>query len=191
MNEPWPLIKGVARIWPSLAPKGMVVLQCHFCLGLFESKDRRRCYCCRECRNAMHNTARRKAMPDKKQCPICHRGFTPRQENQRWCSSQCRKIGWYRRKKGQPIDPLTPLKKEAGWLPLMRGREGSELNKQLNRAQKLSDRRYDRQQDCFVEGPLKPFQNRVETLHRNTQLPDALTGRITEILASQTDSEKH
>jgi len=167
MSQQWPLIKGKARKWPAKAENGMVVLQCHYCLGLFESKDRRRCYCSPECRRAMDNAARRQSAIDQRICPMCHRDFTPRQTNQKWCSPPCRKLAWYYKRKGHDIDVLT----------------------QQRRAKKLRHRRCESSQKLFVTGPLKPYRNQVPIINPQDKLPEAVKGQIENILKFKTISE--
>lgn len=89
-KKKWPLIQGIGRTWPNGSQ------QCHYCLGLFTTHDRRRCYCSSACRKAMHNASRRKQQLTEGECPVCHRSFTPRQR-QLWCSTACRKLAHYRR----------------------------------------------------------------------------------------------
>ncbi|MBN2594858.1 MAG: hypothetical protein JXA81_15230 [Sedimentisphaerales bacterium] len=175
-TEQWPLIRGIARVWPSDSGKGVFNMQCHYCLGIFESKDRRRCYCSQTCRNLMHNAARRKPKPEKTECPVCHRTFEPRQITQKYCSSPCRKLAWHRRKKGQPID---------------RGEHiHGNKNKEQQRARKLQENRYQHDEQHFLEAPLRPKHRHVDVLDPNELLPDAVVRRIEETLASQTPAKK-
>ena len=166
----WPLIQGIARIWPNNQ------LQCHFCLGLFSSRDRRRCYCSKVCRRAMHNAVRRKEELDRIGCPICHRNFVPRQRNQRFCSAECRKLAHYRRRKGEPEDRLT-----SGC-----GDQGQERR----RARRLSTRRCDREDEREANGPFRPYQHHVGIIGQDEPLPDDVMTRIQEILADKTPSAR-
>ena len=180
-ERPWPLIQGIPRVWPShrsIGPpkqgESVYRMQCHYCLGLFSTNDRRRRYCSAECRNAMHNAVRRKSRLDTIECPICHRRFTPRRHNQRWCSSQCRKLAHYRRRHGQPADRLSHMHTDS--------------EKEQRRAQGLRNRRYQREEEQERNSP-KPYQNHVGILDPNRPLGADLVRRIKEILADQTDSE--
>lgn len=191
-EKQWPLIKGVPRIWPStraiITPKKReraYRMQCHYCLALFSTRDKRRCYCSTACRKAMHNAVRRMAQLDNIECPICHRRFTPRRRHQRWCSSQCRKLAYYRRKHGLAIDPL----KEANATnPLMRFPKGTQAQREQSRAQNLRDKRHDRDEEQ-ERNSVKPYQGHIGILDPTKLLPSDLARRIRELLAYQTDSE--
>lgn len=190
--EQWPLIKGVARIWPStrtvMPPKkGEEVhrMQCHYCLGLFSTHDKRRCYCSAQCRKAMHNASRRNKQQVTILCPICHRRFTPCRQSQKWCSSQCRKLAHYRRKHGLPIDPL----KEANATnPLQRHPKGTRAHRAQSHGQMLRDRRHEHD-DSQEQTSLKPYQGHIGILDPTTPLPTDLARRIEELLADQTVPE--
>lgn len=166
----WPLIQGVAREWPN----GQ--LQCHYCLGLFSSRDRHRCYCSQACRKAMHNAVRRQEELDLAGCPVCHRNFVPRQHNQRFCSAECRKLAHYRRRKGEPEDRLSN-----GY---------GDKDRENRRVRRLSTRRCDREDEKREQGPFRPFQNHIGILSQDEQLPADLMTRIKETLADKTPSAR-
>ena len=169
-TERWPLIKGAPRVWPGPAKQ----LQCHFCLGLFSSQDKRRCYCSPECRNAMHRATHRRQPLAEIECLICHRSFTPRQRNQRWCSSNCRKLGHYRRKHGQPLDRLSD------------GHTDSE--RERRRAECLRNQRYQREEEMERDA-LKPRQNHADILNPDELPPETLMELIAEVLELATTYE--
>jgi|GEM_PF-6641332 len=183
IQQPWPLIKGVGRMWPGQTAEGMFYMQCHYCLGIFQSRDRRRCYCSKQCRNAMHNAARRQSQPGMIECPICHRRFTARQHNQRWCSPQCRKRAWHRKRHGLPVDPLAGLHATD---PFQRYPTGTKPQREQRRAQNLRNRRYQRDDERQAREGLKLHQHHVGILDAHQPLPEDLVRRITETLADQT-----
>ena len=160
-------------------------MQCHYCLGLFDARDRRRCYCSKQCRNAMHAATRRKARLDTVECPVCHRRFTPRQLGQRWCSMQCRKLAWYRKKHGLLVDPLA---KANATNPLRRYPKGSAAQREQSRAQNLRDRRYEREEEQ-ERNSLKPYQGHIGMLDPAQPLPEDVIRRIADILADKTVPE--
>ena len=173
----WPLIRGKARIWPN----GQ--LQCHFCLGLFISHDRRRCYCSRRCRDAMHNAARREQSLDSQRCPVCSRSFQPRTHNQRWCSPQCRKLAWYRPRHRLPVDPLKGIDITNR---LQKFPPDEEAHREWKRAQRLSKKRGDKEEPS----PLEPLHRQVEVIDPAELLPEHLMKRIRETFANQMPSPR-
>ena len=183
----WLLLKGVGRVWPGRTHDGGYYMQCHYCLA---SKDRRRCYCSPQCRYALNNSARQKGPYDRILCPICHRSFEPRQKNQKWCSSHCRKLAWYRQKNGHPIDSLTPLMQELGLLPFQYVPEGTQAAREQQRVRKLCDKRLKRSNQRYIVDDLTPAQKERQFLDRTKKLPPSLQRQIAEILANETAKNK-
>jgi len=177
----WPLIQGVPRIWPN------GLSQCHYCLGLFRSRDRRRCYCSEACRRAMHNAARRQWIPQTRRCPVCGRRFTAHRPWQRWCSPACRKLAWYRRQRGLPVDPLSEL----GITDIQRPfPSGTVPWREQRRAEALRDKRYRREEQQFRQrGARRPW-GWSNILKPGEPLPARLAGRIAAMLADETDSRR-
>ena len=165
----WPLIKGKARRWPT---PHRITLQCHYCLGLFESQNKRRCYCSPTCQRAMHNESRRKDRLEDKRCPICLRTFSPRQESQRWCSGECRKLAWHRKKQGQPVEQLTNTT------------TGPDQAQQ--QAKRLRKRRHERDEQ---NNPLPLTPKNAMVISPGTPLPDSTVRQIAEVLAHKTRHE--
>jgi len=96
------------------------------------------------------------------------RPSTSRQVNQEWCSPQCRKLAWYRRRNGKDLEPAA----------------------QQKRAQRLRQRQQNRDQERFVNGPLKPYCNHATILAPEADLPQSVKGRIAAILESETPLER-
>ena len=179
-TKQWPLIKGKARVWSN----GQ--LQCHYCLGLFNSSDQRRCYCGQECRNSNHNDARRKTRLESRRCGVCGRSFEPRTYHQHWCSPRCRKLAFYRRRHGLPVDPIKALQVTKDRLHKFPPDE--EAHREWRRAQRLSRKRYEVEDQ---QTTTEPCHRQIEIIDPAELLPDSLVGRINEMLANQTLCEQH